>query len=212
MLPTSIAALTEQIQALPGVGRRGAQKLALDLLQLPNQQFINLDEAISRMRREVKFCHNCGFFAQNSEISEIKCQICLNSSRGQYQICLVEKPTDVLNIEKTQIYTGLYHVLGNLISPLDNVFVENTSLMDLLDRRIPTLLQNTDKIVELILFFRSGFAAEATTAYLRQVLQERGLHPKVNLTKLAEGLPLYYNPDNLDQATMTKALEDRRGI
>lgn len=212
MLPASIAALTEQIQALPGVGRRGAQKLALDLLQLPNQQFINLDEAIGRMRREVKFCHNCGFFAQSSELSEVICSICSNSSRGEHQICLVEKPTDVLNIEKTQIYSGLYHVLTNLISPLDNIFVENTSLMDLVDRRINLLLQDNDKSVELILFFRSGFAAEATTAYLRQVLHEKNLSSRVNLTKLAEGLPLYYNPDNLDQATMTKALEDRRGI
>jgi recombination protein RecR len=212
MLPASITTLTEQIQALPGVGRRGAQKLALDLLQLPNQQFINLDEAISRMRNEVKFCHNCGFFAQNSEVQNIICSICSNSGRSKFQICLVEKPTDVLNIEKTQIYSGLYHVLGNLISPLDNVFVENTSLMDLMDRRITELLNTTEKSVELILFFRSGFAAEATTAYLRQVLHDRNLESRVQLTKLAEGLPLYYNPDNLDQATMTKALEDRRGI
>ncbi len=209
------------------------------------------------------------------------CQICQNSHRNPFQICLVEKPTDILNIEKSQIYQGFYHVLSKLISPLDRVFVENTRLPDLFERRIPELLEILEKLnqtilplktsqkmensepkneeksekipnsrnfqpnsqslklnssqnlkftnsnsqslnsnqnsenlhqIELILFFKTGFSSEATTAYLREKIHQEGWENEIKITKLAEGLPLYYNPDNLDQATMIKALEDRKNL
>jgi recombinational DNA repair protein RecR len=344
MLPVLIENLTKEIQKLPGVGKRGAQKMALDILQHSDTDFENLNSAIHQMREKVFFCQNCGFFADSIKIptansqnpfqqnpfpkssltsqkeqkqeenttknlisnqspksvSQIShsynnylqdflpipsvklCHICQDSHRNPFQICLVEKPTDILNIEKSQIYQGFYHVLNKLISPLDKVFVENTTLPELFEHRLPFLLQiienfnkstfsqdnqkidehdqawqdqienetfltqglktemddkNTTKPsdlkldvekkqtgnsvekfvkhkleIELILFFKTGFSAEATTAYLREKIYQEGWQDKIKITKLAEGLPLYYNPDNLDQATMIKALEDRKNL
>jgi len=349
MLPPIIQKASEEIQKLPGVGRRGAGKMALDILNLNEEQFNHFQNSIVRMRKEVFFCPNCGFFADNSVNSNIQnkhnekvfniylqeflpffakdlCSICANPERNPYQICVVEKATDILNIEKSQIYHGFYHVLGKLISPLDQVFAEDTTLFGLF-QRIDSLLnlendlndieidsknvdsktkklgklgkksnqitektadktetvesetvenakeskvesktenkfdkkltqnqkEKTENInlttnlnaknsqitsqkssknslqniengqnsktnskskpqIELILFFKTGFSAEATTAYIREKIEQEELQNQVKLTKLAEGLPLYYNPDNLDQATMIKALEDRKNI
>ena len=289
MLPPIIQKASEEIQKLPGVGRRGAAKMTLDILNLNDEQFNHFWNSIVKMRKEVFFCPNCGFFADssvnsigNSDNQNEKvfnnylqdylpffasdlCSICANVERNPYQICVVEKVTDILNIEKSQIYHGFYHVLGKLISPLDRVFAEDTKLFGLF-QRIELLLnplenqnsqnphqnidpknkpetkenllnlqkkqlleQNLNKEsnlqnpnqqktasnipqIELILFFKTGFSAEATTAYIREKIEQESLQNQVKLTKLAEGLPLYYNPDNLDQATMIKALEDRKNI
>lgn len=253
MLPSIIQKVSEEIQKLPGVGRRGAGKMALDILNLNQEQFNHFQNSILKMRKEVFFCPNCGFFADNSVnsiansdnqnekvfnnylhdflpfLAKDLCSICANIERNPYQICVVEKATDILNIEKSQIYHGFYHVLGKLISPLDRIFAENTTLFGLFER-IYSLLnllenQNSNNItnkkqkttpnipqIELILFFKTGFSAEATTAYIREKIEQESLQNQVKLTKLAEGLPLYYNPDNLDQATMIKALEDRKNI
>lgn len=282
MLPSIIQKASEEIQKLPGVGRRGAGKMALDILNLNQEQFNHFQNSILKMRKEVFFCPNCGFFADNSvnSISNSNqennkvfnnylqdylpffakdlCSICANVERNPYQICVVEKATDILNIEKSQIYHGFYHVLGKLISPLDRVFAEDTTLFGLFERIYAILnssdqnknlevlddknFENQEKIkknlsnleikntsqneknqtnsvknqnlgqIELILFFKTGFNAEATTAYIREKIEQESLQNQVKLTKLAEGLPLYYNPDNLDQATMIKALEDRKNI
>ncbi len=283
MLPPIIQKVSLEIQKLPGVGRRGAGKMALDILNLNEEQFNHFQSSIVRMRNEVFFCPNCGFFADNSVNSignsdnqnkkvfnnylqdflpffaKDLCSICANPERNPYQICVVEKATDILNIEKSQIYHGFYHVLSKLISPLDRVFTEDTTLFSLFER-IDSLLnldqknnkntkylgseeevgstnletknnlhntnldlqiekhqgnENESQIpdqIELILFFKTGFSAEATTAYIREKIEQESLQNQVKLTKLAEGLPLYYNPDNLDQATMIKALEDRKNI
>ena len=283
MLPPIIQKASLEIQKLPGVGRRGAGKMALDILNLNQEQFNHFQSSIVRMRNEVFFCPNCGFFAdssvnsignsdnQNKKVfnnylqdflpffAKDLCSICANPERNPYQICVVEKATDILNIEKSQIYHGFYHVLSKLISPLDRVFAEDTTLFSLFERidsllnfdqknnkntkylgleekvgstnlEIKNNLHNTDldlqikkhqdnanksqipNQIELILFFKTGFSAEATTAYIREKIEQESLQNYVRLTKLAEGLPLYYNPDNLDQATMIKALEDRKNI
>jgi recombination protein RecR len=207
MLPPALEELSEKLRMFPGIGKRSSQKLAIDVLQLSPAQFQDLSESLERVRRSIQFCQNCGFFAQDE-----LCEICKNPKRQERQICLVEQPTDVLTVEKSHSYFGRYHVLRKLISPLDNIFPEDTTLADLFNRRIPSLLQaNEEQNLELILFFKAGFASEATTAYIREKLQELNW-PQVKVTRLAQGLPLYYNPDTLDQATMAKALEDRREV
>lgn len=221
MLPESIENLAEKLRFFPGIGLRSSLKMAIDVLQLPQEKFDDLEKSLAEIRDKVKFCENCGFFAQNggentnSDASldgKILCEICKNKSRNTLQICLVEKPTDVITIEKSQVYRGFYHVLNNLISPLDNIFAENTTLSDLVDHRLPELLKLSQHEIELILFFKAGFASQATTAYLQEFLKQKGLDKKVKITRLAQGLPLYYNPDTLDQATTAKALEDRREV
>jgi recombination protein RecR len=116
-----------------------------------------------------------------------------------------------LNLEKTQIYNGHYFVLKHLISPIDNLFASQTNLPKFLTDQLPKICID-NKQTEIILFFKSGFAADATTAYLKEYIKKSGFEKNITITKLAEGLPLYYNPDNLDQATISRALEDRRGV
>jgi recombination protein RecR len=223
MLPQPIENLAEKFRNFPGIGFRSSQKLALDILQTDQEDYQELLIALDNMRKSVHFCQKCGFFAQNNF-----CDICSNKSRTDWQICLVEKPTDIITLERSESYRGKYHVLQNLISPLENIFPENTTLDDLFEKRIPEVLSSqkfTHQIekdtlnktpeptkLELILFFKVGFSAEATTAYLRENLIQKGWHKQVKITRLAQGLPLYYNPDTLDQATMARALEDRREV
>jgi recombination protein RecR len=213
MLPLPILNLAEKFRLFPGLGVRSSQKLSLDVLQLSKVEFDDFVKSLEVTRSSVKFCTNCGFFAEldNADSTEINCEICKNHKRKINQLCLLEKATDVITLERSQIYFGRYHVLQKLISPLENIFPEDTTLNDLLDRRIPHILQ-TEDTVEIILFFKAGFEAEATTAYLQESIKAKKLSDKVQVTRLAQGLPLYYNPDTLDQATMAKALEDRRLI
>jgi recombination protein RecR len=239
MLPQPIEKLAEMFRMFPGIGLRSSQKLALDLIEYPDDDYKNFVKSLQEARDKVKFCQNCGFFAEKKPKddltkasslfeSEIICEICGNLSRNPNQICLVEKPTEVMTLERSQIYRGHYHVIQNLISPLENVFPENTNIGDLFNRRIPKLLETKElqhkgkKVtshkapsshpIELVLFFKAGFEGEATSAYIRELIVQKGLQEQVQITRLAQGLPLYYNPDSLDQATMAKALEDRRPV
>lgn len=221
MLPPALEKLTENFKKFPGVGFRSSQKLALDVLSMKDEDFSEFLQSISSVKELVKFCTNCGFFAEGD-----LCEICSNNRRSNFQICLVEKPTDVISLERSEIYKGKYHVLQSLISPLDNIFPENTNIPELLNTRIPKLLLELDPDqgvapqskdfrvdkIELILFFKAGFSAEATTAYLKEAISSSGWGDKVEITRLAQGLPLYYNTDTLDQATMVRALEDRREV
>ena len=212
-LPIPITNSIEKLQQLQSLGRRSAQRVTLDLLQSEGEVYDEIINALKDMRSQIDFCSNCYFFAQklNPNGSNL-CEICADSKRDKYKICVVEKPTDVLNLERTQIYNGLYQVINNLISPIDNIFVEDTYLGDLVDRRLVKLTQDKNQKVEVILFFKAGFGAEATTAYLRDRIKNLGLQNSISLTKLAEGLPLYYNPESLDQATIIRALEDRKAV
>jgi recombination protein RecR len=206
MLPLSILELAQKIRNLPGMGAKSSQKLALDLLQSKQEDFDDLIEAIKNSREKTFFCKQCGFFAEGH-----LCNICSNSSRNQSQICIVEKEIEVISLEKSESYRGVYHVLKKLISPLDNVFAENTTISSLIDDRLIKLTKDGQS-VELILFLKPSFATEATTAYLKELLKEKKIDHLVSITRMAQGLPLYYNPETLDIATVTRALEDRRVI
>jgi recombination protein RecR len=205
MLPIPILELAEKFRTLPGVGVKSSQKIAIDLLQLKEGDYELFIKALTQAKSKTRFCLQCGFFAEKN-----LCEICDNQRRNQNQICLVEKPTDVLSLEKSEIYHGVYHVLNKLISPLDNIFAENTTIEDLIKR--VSNLSKAGQTVELILFLKPGFAAEATTAYLKETLKDKGLLESVQITKMAQGLPLYYNPETLDSGTILRALEDRRGV
>jgi recombination protein RecR len=211
MLPTPIQDLSDKLRYFPGIGSRSSQKLALDVMHLSDEKFGELVVALADAREKVGFCPKCGFFSETENL----CAICTNTTRNIMQICLVEKPTDVITMERGQIYRGYYHVLNHLISPLDNIFAENTTVGRLFDVRLSGLFGEGlkgGKNVELILFFKAGFASEATTAYIKERITESGFADRIKITRLATGLPLYYNPDTLDQATMARALEDRREV
>jgi recombination protein RecR len=205
MLPESISNLALSLRKLPGIGIKSSQKMAIDILQMKEEELELLLQSINDTRTKVKFCQKCGYFSEN-----FLCNICSNENRNHSQICIVEKPTDIIALEKSEIYRGVYHVLEKLISPLDNVFANNTTI-DTLLTNVKEELQN-GKELELILFLKPGFAGQATTAYIKELLVNNNLINHVKITRLAQGLPLYYNPDTLDNATVIRAIEDRREI
>lgn len=213
MLPEVLEEVVSKLKMFPGLGVRSSRKLALDFLQLEKDEYTDLAESIQKMRDEVCFCSKCGFFATKSKTESadnVLCSICSDPKRDDRKICVVEKPTDVLLIEKSQNYNGHYFVLGNLISPLDNVFAENTNIAELFEKRLPPYT-NKNQTIELILFFKAGFSSEATTAYIKERISKMSnIH--IQLSKLAQGLPLYYNPDTLDQATMSLAISERKSV
>jgi recombination protein RecR len=205
MLPESISNLALSLRKLPGIGIKSSQKMAIDILQMKEDELELLLSSINQTRTKVRFCHRCGYFAEN-----YLCDICTNEHRNHHQICIVENATDVIALEKSEIYRGVYHVLEKLISPLDNVFANNTTIDNLL-MTVKEESQN-GKELELILFLKPGFAGQATTAYIKELLVNNNLISHIKITRLAQGLPLYYNPDTLDNATMIRAIEDRREI
>jgi recombination protein RecR len=201
MLPSSILSLSEKIKLLPGIGTKSSQKMSIDLLQISDLDFKELILTLQNTRSKIRFCKNCGFFAEKN-----LCEICSSESRNPRQICIVEKVTDVISLEKSEIYKGTYHVLNRLISPLDNVFAQDTTINELVERI--SSLKKKNSPIELILFLKSSFSSDATVAYIKEVLKHKKL--SVSITKMAQGLPLCYNPDTLDSATIVRALEDRR--
>ena len=145
MLPESIANLAQSLRKLPGIGIKSSQKMAIDILQMKQEEMELLLTAINQTRTRVKFCHRCGYFAEN-----YLCDICSNDNRNHHQICIVENATDVIALEKSEIYRGVYHVLEKLISPLDNIFANNTTI----DQLLMTIKEESEngKHLELILF------------------------------------------------------------
>jgi recombination protein RecR len=214
MLPEVLEQVVSKLKEFPGLGTRSSRKLALDLLELEPQKYQELISSVQNMRDSIHFCSRCGFFAQaeqGKDPEKTLCSICNDGKRIQHQICVVEKPTDILLIERSENYRGTYFVLGGLISPLDNVFAEDTNISELFDSRLTEESIQSVGAAEVILFFRPGFNAEATTAYIKEKIASYSGVP-ITLSKLAQGLPLYYNPDTLDQATMSLALSDRREV
>jgi recombination protein RecR len=205
MLPEPIANLAQSFRKLPGIGIKSSQKMAIDILQMKEDELELLLQSINDTRTKVKFCQKCGYFSEN-----FLCNICSNENRNHSQICIVEKPTDIIALEKSEIYRGVYHVLEKLISPLDNVFANNTTVDKLLTTTKEGVAEG--KELELILFLKPGFAGQATTIYIKELLTNNNLMNNVKITRLAQGLPLYYNPDTLDNATMIRAIEDRREV
>jgi recombination protein RecR len=217
MLPESITSVTDILMRFPAVGRRSSQRIALQILEQSDTEFDHLIEQLQKMKQSVTFCPTCSFFSQNN----LECDICRDHSRSVLQICILEKGTDVIALEKSLSYHGRYQVLSRLISPLDNIFADNTNLPQLFTR-----IENiVDKIrqgqvtsrsplpyLELIFFLQPSFNAEATLAYVREKIQDKGWSEFVRLSKLAQGLPSFYNVDTLDQETLSKSIEGRIAI
>lgn len=204
MLPNPIQEAADKFRELPGIGKKSSQKLALDILNLQQSQFNDMLFALDAMRDKIKYCKISGVLSE-TEISPLL----TDTSRKQNQICLVEEPTDIYSIENSNSYFGTYHVLGKLISPLNNVFAEDTRIPQLIDR-IMKLTGNNN--VEILVFLKEGFDSDTTISYIKESLIKNKVQHKVELSRLAQGLPLYYNADSLDQATVIKAIEHRRVI
>ena len=196
MLSPAVDNLVAQLTRLPGIGSRTAHRLAFHLLQVPKQEALALAEAIQDVKERVRFCRECGNLTE-----EAVCAICLDARRDHSTICVVEQPADLLSVERTAEYRGLYHVLGGSLSPLDGVEPENLRIDELL-RRV-----DANGVQEVVLATNPNMTGEATAAFLADRLRGR-----VRVTRLASGLPVGGDLEYADEVTLGRALTGRREL
>jgi recombination protein RecR len=194
VLSPAVENLVAQLTRLPGVGQRTAQRLAFHLLQVSKDEALALASALEEVKERVHFCRDCGNLTE-----EELCAICRDTRRDHALICVVEQPVDLVSLERTHEYRGLYHVLGGALSPLDGVEPE--------DLRIAQLFQRVDRngIQEVVLATNPNMTGEATAAYLADRLRGR-----VRVTRLASGLPVGGDLEYADEVTLGRALSGRR--
>ncbi|MGD0037644.1 MAG: recombination mediator RecR [Bacteroidota bacterium] len=190
----SIEQLAEQFAQLPGIGRKTAQRLALYVLKMSRDEVVTMAKALVNVKDKVRYCSIC------SNITETDpCAICSNTKRERSFICVVEEPHDVLAIEKTNEFKGLYHVLGGALSPLDGIGPDELKIKELLQRI------STSTIEEIILALNPNVEGETTTLYLSRLLKPLG----IKVTRIARGLPVGSDLEFADEATLSRAFEGR---
>ena len=186
--------LVAQLTRLPGIGTRTAQRLAFHLLSAPKEEAGALAAAITEVKERIRFCRECGNLTE-----EELCEICRDERRDRALVCVVEQPVDLVSLERTHEFRGLYHVLGGALSPLDGVEPQHL--------RIDELFSRVDRngVSEVVLATNPNMTGEATAAFLADRLRGR-----VRVTRLASGLPVGADLEYADEVTLGRALSGRR--
>lgn len=192
-----IARLIDELSKLPGVGNKTAQRLAFHILNMSNEDVEQLSGSIIEAKRNIKQCKVCC----NITDTEV-CSICSNPRRDSATICVVQDPKDVVAMEKTKEYKGLYHVLNGAISPMEGIGPEEIRIKELL-RRVAD-----NEIKEIILATNPNIEGEATAMYISRLLKPAG----IKVTRIAHGVPVGGDLEYADEVTLMKALEGRREI
>lgn len=187
--------LIEQFAKLPGIGRKSATRLAFHILNSSYDEAKIFSDAIINAKQSVKYCKKC----QNITDSDI-CMICESPKRDKSVICVTESPKDVISIEKTNEYHGLYHVLHGAISPMDGIGPEDIKIPELLKRL------NGDDVREVIMATNPTIEGEATAMYISRLIKPLG----IKVTRIAHGVPVGGDLEYADEVTLTKAIEGRR--
>jgi recombination protein RecR len=195
-----VARLIEEFTRLPGIGPKTAQRLTFFLLRAPAEEAKALAEAIVRMKERVIFCSVCYNITETDP-----CRICAGDERDRSLICVVEEPLDVLALERTGSYDGLYHVLHGAISPVDGIGPDDLRIDGLL-RRLHEAGGSASPVREVILATNPNLEGEATAMYLARLIAALG----IRVTRLARGLPVGGDLEYADEVTLTRALEGRR--
>lgn len=193
--PEAVTRLVEEFARLPGIGPKTASRLTYYLLRAPLEQVKALGEAVGQLRDRIVFCSRCFNITESDP-----CPVCLDALREQHTVCVVEEPLDVLAIERTAEYRGLYHVLHGAISPVEGVGPDDLRIRELVDR------VQREPIAEVILATNPSLEGEATAMYIQRQL----LPFKVRVTRLARGLPVGGDLEYADAITLARALEGRR--
>ena len=188
--------LVTQLSKLPGIGRRTAQRLTFHLLSARAEDALELARAIEDVKARVRFCRECGNLTE-----EELCGVCSDARRDRSVICVVEQPVDVVSVERTGEYQGLYHVLGGALSPLDGIEPSDLRIEGLLAR------VTANGVTEVVVATNPTMTGEATAAYLADRLRD-----KVSVTRLASGLPVGGDLEYADEVTLGRALSGRRAM
>ena len=187
--------LIDELGRLPGVGPKSAQRIAFHIIQSDRVDVTRLAEVLKTVKERVKFCMTCGNISE-----EDLCKICRDPRRDKTSICVVEESKDVLAIEKTREFKGIYHVLGGAISPIDGVGPENLRIKELMSRLAETT------IGEIIIATDPNLEGEATATYLTRLIKPLG----IKVSRLASGLPVGGDLEYADEITLGRAFEGRR--
>jgi len=197
LLPDPLVRLVEQLQKLPGIGAKGAQRLAFHILKNTRDEAERLCDAIRDVKERVTYCSTC-----NNITDQDPCTYCTSASRDQRIICVVEEPQNVSVVEKTREFRGLYHVLMGTLSPLQGVGPDDLKIQGLLTR------VGNGGVEEVILATNPTVEGEATALYLARLLKPLG----VRVTRIAMGIPVGSDLEYADEVTMTRAMEGRREV
>jgi recombination protein RecR len=190
-----ISRLIAELSRLPGIGQRTAQRLAFHLLRAEDGEALALADSIREVKEKVGLCETCFNLAEGP-----RCAICEDTRRDRSLICVVEEPADVIPIERTGEYRGVYHVLGGALSPIDGIDPEDLKIAELLERV-------NGEVSEVVLATNSTTTGEATALHIAEALGDR-----VTVTRLASGLPVGADLEHADEVTIGKALAGRRSL
>lgn len=196
-----VAALVEEFSKLPGVGVKTAQRLTFHVLRGSTDNARRLAEAIMRVKESIIYCSRCFNITETDP-----CAICSNPARDQEMICVVEEPLDLLALEKTGVYKGLYHVLHGALSPMNGIGIRDLRIEELMRR-----LEN-ESIREVIFATNPGFEGDYTASTIRKEITDRLSTHAPRLTSLARGLPTGGDLEYADEGTLSRALEGRRDM
>lgn len=212
-LPRPVAKLIESFERLPGIGPKSAQRLTFYLLHVPQEYLEAFAQALINLKKNTVTCSVC------FNVSEADpCRICSSPSRDKSLICVVEQPLDVLSLERTGKFTGLYHVLHGAINPLNNIGPDEIKIAELITR----VKEKKESVAEIILATNPNMEGEATAMFITKQLRELPTHPSTSLragnsqlttfkiTRLAHGLPVGGDLEYADEVTLSRALEGRR--
>jgi recombination protein RecR len=195
-LPDPLIRLIEELQRLPGIGPKGAQRLAFHILKTPREQTERLTDALRDVKERVTYCSIC-----NNITDRDPCAFCSSDARDHHVICVVEEPQNVAAIEKTREFKGTYHVLMGALSPLQGIGPDDLKIKSLLARV-------SNGVSEIILATNPNVEGEATAIYLARLLKPLG----VKVTRIAMGVPVGSDLEYADEVTMHKAMEGRREV
>lgn len=195
--PEPLAKLIGELQKLPSIGTKTAQRIALHILKMPDESAKELGQVIAEVKDKIVHCSNCGSIAERDP-----CRICSDPRRDHKVLCVVEETDDVIALERTGLFKGLYHVLMGALSPLDGINPDDLRISDLFERI------NSQDIEEIIMATNPNAQGQATAIYLSRKIKPMG----IKITQLAHGLPMGGDIDYVDEVTLGKALEGRREI
>jgi len=190
----------EQLAKLPGTGRKSARRIALYLLKQDEEYVTKIAEALVNLKKSITRCSVCGVISDNDP-----CAICENVKRDSSKICVVEESQDVFLIEKTNEFKGKYHVLGGVISPLDNIGPDDVRIKELMAR----INDDSEPISEIILALNPDSEGEATSYYINKLLKP---YDEIEVTRIAYGIPMGTELEFIDEATLSRAFASRNSF
>ena len=199
MFSPPVNRLITELAKLPGIGQRTAQRLAFHVLRVPEQEAFALAAAIREVKERIVLCEVCFNLAEGP-----RCPICLDQRRDRSVICVVEEPADVVPVERTNEYRGLYHVLGGALSPIDGIDPEDLKIAELVER------VRAGEVREVVIATNPTTSGEATAFYIAEAVRELG--GDVAVTRLASGLPVGADLEYADEITLGRALSGRRAL